>query len=81
LSRLSACRWQFYGLLARAGLSRLIARSHSMPSRARRSTAFSYHISGYLGQRDEPCRMAAGEEIALKIDQALLRTVLDVQIS
>jgi hypothetical protein len=32
-----------------------IARSHSMPSRARR-TASSYHISGYLGQRDEPYR-------------------------
>ena len=30
-----------------------IARSHSMPSRARRM-ASSYHISGYLGQRDEP---------------------------
>src|SRR3954451_5210289 len=31
-----------------------IARSHSMPSRARRRTASLYHISGYLGQRDEP---------------------------
>jgi hypothetical protein len=38
----------------RGTVETLIARSHSMPSRARRRTASSYHISGYLGQRDEP---------------------------
>ena len=38
----------------RGTVETLIARSHLMPSRARRSTASSYHISGYLGQRDEP---------------------------
>ncbi len=58
LSCLSACRWQFYRPLARAGLStRQSLASHSMPSRARRRRlphGISYHISGYLGQRDEP---------------------------
>jgi hypothetical protein len=41
----------------RGTVETLIARSHSMPScaaAAGRRTAFSYHISGYLGQRDEP---------------------------
>src|SRR5690348_18360695 len=59
LSRLSACRWQFYGLLARAGLSRrrsLVATQCPLaPAAVGRRTASSYHISGYLGQRDEPC--------------------------
>ena len=58
LSRLSACRWQFYGLLAHAGLSRrrsLVATQCPLePAAAGRRTASSYHISGYLGQRDEP---------------------------
>jgi hypothetical protein len=58
LSRLSACRWQFYGLLARAGLSRrrslVAAQCPLAPAAAGRRTASSYHISGYLGQRDEP---------------------------
>jgi Domain of unknown function (DUF4372) len=56
---LSACRWQFYGLLAHAGLSRrrsLVATQCPLaPAAAGRCTASSYHISGYLGQRDEPC--------------------------
>src|SRR5258708_37637380 len=58
LSRLSACRWQFYGLFARAGLSRrrslVAAQCPLAPAAAGRRTASSYHISGYLGQRDEP---------------------------
>jgi hypothetical protein len=60
LSRLSACRWQFCGLLARAGLSRrrsLVATQCPLaPAAAGRRTAPSYHISGNLGQRDEPYR-------------------------
>ena len=44
-----------------------IARSHSMPSRARR-TASSYHISDYLGQRDEPYTERLGvAEMDLKL--------------
>src|ERR1700731_2566953 len=58
LSRLSACGWQFHGLLARAGLSRrrsLVATQCPLaPAAAGRRTASSYHISGDLGQRDEP---------------------------
>ena len=58
LSRLSACRWQFHGLLAFAGLSRRRSLAATQcplaPAAAGRRMASSYHISGDLGQRDEP---------------------------
>src|SRR5580692_9845735 len=79
LSRLSACRWQFYGLLAHAGLSRrrsLVATQCPLaPAAAGRRTASSYHILGYLGQRDEPSRFLTrkrGENWTKEIDYLYL---------
>ena len=55
-----------------------IARSHSCPlapAAAGRRTAFSYHISGYLGQRDEPLPVYIAVLLILKALQGLVAAV------
>jgi hypothetical protein len=78
LSCLSACRWQFHGLLARAGLSRRRSLAATQcplaPAADDRRTAPSSHILGDLGQRDEPL---PPYQIVISSSQALQRTVIN----